>query len=90
MSEQAKKGRTTKDYISQIKKETGGVKDTKAHNADEIDWERHESEEEEEVVQQKKGVVVQGKVGTEKPQKLKDIFGDSQVQKPKTAKPKEV
>lgn len=92
MTDQSKKGKTTKDYISQIKKGSDNVKDTKAQEGEEIDWERQESDEEEEV-QQKKGVVIQqGTVGSDKPKKLKDVFGDSsqgQQQKTKTYKPKE-
>jgi len=84
MSTQAKttvnKGKT-KDVITQLKKETEGVKDTKGNQHDEIDWDRHESEEEEETTQKKQGVVVeQGKVGTDKPKKLKDLFDDAPAQ----------
>jgi hypothetical protein len=93
MTDQSKKGKATKDYISQIKKDSEAVKDTKTNENDEIDWDRNESEEEEEVQHKKGGVVVeQGKVGSDKPKKLKDIFGDSttnQAQKPRTNKPKD-
>ncbi len=82
----------TKDYISQIKKDTENVKESKKNEAEDIEWDRQESEDEEEVQQQKKGVVVQqGAVGTDKPKKLKDVFGEStQTQKPKyNNKPKD-
>jgi hypothetical protein len=73
----------TKDVITQIKKETEGVKDSKA-TEQEIDWNRPESDEEE-TSGKKKGVIVeQGKVGTDKPKRLKDLFDDSSA-KPKVA-----
>ncbi len=75
----------TKDYISQLKKETVGAKDVKPHNDDGIDWDGHLSEEEEETTQQKKRVVVQqGAVGSDRPKKLKDLFEDT----PKQTKPR--
>jgi hypothetical protein len=88
MSTQAKatgnKGKT-KDVITQIKKETEGVKDSKGTEHEEIEWTRQDSEEEEETTGKKKGVIVeQGKVGTDKPKRLKDLFDDSSA-KPKVA-----
>jgi len=87
MSTQAKttanKGKT-KDVITLIKKDTEGVKDTKGHHNEDIDWNHQESEEEEEVTQKKQGVVVeQGKVGTDKPKKLKDLFNEEPAKKTK-------
>lgn len=91
MTDQTKKGKTTKDYISQIKKDTETHKDTKLHEDDDAAWVASDEEE----VQPKLGgvVVEQGKVGTEKPRKLMDIFGestDAQRPKPKNKKPTEV
>ena len=76
----------TQDYISQIKKETGGQKENKTNEVNELDWERTVSDEEEETVQTaKKGVIEQGKVGTDKPKKLRDLF-DNEPAKPKQKK----
>jgi hypothetical protein len=76
----------TKDVITQIKKDTEGPKDTKVQEHDEIEWERHESEEEDDT-QKKKGVVIeQGKVGNDKPKKLRDLFSDDAPKKVAPAK----
>ncbi len=77
----------TKDYISQIKKGAEATKEQKVQQEEDLgDWEKG-SEEEEETGQTipKKGVVVeQGKLGTDKPKKLKDLFADdSKPKKPK-------
>jgi hypothetical protein len=91
MTDQAKKG-IVKDTISQIKKGTEGVKDIKTKEEGDIDWELQENDDEDDVPQKKSGLVVeQGKVGTDKPKKLKDLFGDTpQTQKkPRPYKPKE-
>ena len=82
----------TKDIITQLKKETEGVKDNKANEHDEIDWDRQGSEDEEETTQKKGPVMKQGAVGTDRPKKLRDLFDDTpKQQKPKTGttKPKE-
>jgi hypothetical protein len=77
----------TKDYITQIKKEADVQKDQAQLENEDNEWNRYDSEEEEN--QAKKGVVVeQGKVGSDKPKKLKDLFADTPQQKqPKPAKP---
>ena len=71
----------TQDYISQLKKETEGVKDSRANEQDELEWDTHVEEEEETPQQKKKGVVVQqGTVTSDKPKKLGDLFSDSKAQ----------
>ncbi len=80
----------TTDYISQIKKDTVGQKENKLNEVNDLDWERNVSDDEEETLQTaKKGVIEQGKVGTDKPKKLKDLFNDTEQAKPKTKKPTE-
>jgi len=77
---------SNQDYISQIKKETGGQKENKTNEVNDLDWEKTVSDDEEETVQTaKKGLIEQGKVGTDKPRKLKDLF-DNEPVKPKTKK----
>jgi hypothetical protein len=77
----------TKDVISQIKKETAGQKENKTNEVNDLDWERNVSDEEEETVQTaKKAVVEQGKVGTDKPKKLRDLFDNNEPAKPKPKK----
>lgn len=75
------------DYISQLKKDTQVTKENNFEN-EELDWhERPQSDEEDSPQQKRKGVVVdQGKVGTDKPQKLRDLFDGSD--KPKSGKPR--
>ena len=74
----------TQDYISQLKKETEGVKDSKVHEHDELEWDAHVEEEEETPQQQKKGVVVQqGTVTSQKAKKLGDLFDGSKPQQTK-------
>ena len=71
----------TKDYITQIKKETEGQKDAAQIENEDNDWHKYDSEEEEAQTGGKKGVVVeQGKVGTDKPKKLGDLFSDAPKQ----------
>merc|ERR1711976_343087 len=84
MTDQAKKGKNTKDYISQIKKETEGVQENNGQVADE-EWYRNASDDEE-VTANKATVIEQGKVMSDKPKKLKDIFSSGDVQKPKMKK----
>ncbi len=73
----------TKDYISQIKKETVGQKESDINETNNLDWEKEVTDEEEETIQTaKKGVIEQGKVGTDKPKKLRDLFNDEPA-KPK-------
>jgi hypothetical protein len=70
----------TKDYITQIKKEADVQKDQAQLENEDNEWNRYESDDEEN--QAKKGVVVeQGKVGSDKPKKLKDLFADTPQQK---------
>lgn len=74
----------TKDVISEIKKGTAGPKENKANELNDLDWERNVSDEDEETQQTaKKAVVGQGKVGTEKPKKLRDLFDDNEQSKPR-------
>lgn len=76
----------TKDYLTQIKKETEGVKDQAQLENEDNEWNHHVSDDDEGQVS--KGVVVeQGKVGTDKPKKLKDLFGDTTQKQPKPSKP---
>ena len=74
----------TKDYISQIKKETVVQKENIAQETND-DWKNASEEEEETQQTAKKGIVEQGKVGTDKPKKLKDLF-DNEPAKPKAKK----
>jgi hypothetical protein len=74
----------TKDYITQIKKESDVQKDQAHLENEDNEWNKYESDEED--TQAKKNVVVeQGKVGSDKPKKLKDLFGDTP--QPKQTKP---
>ncbi len=76
----------TKDYITQIKKETEGQKDSAQIENEDNEWHKYESDEEEAQTGKKGVVVEQGKVGTDKPKKLKDLFDDTPKQK-RPAKP---
>jgi hypothetical protein len=76
---------TNQDYISQIKKETGGQKENKTNEVNDLEWDKAVSDEEETVQTAKKGLIEQGKVGTDKPKKLKDLF-DNEPAKPKPKK----
>jgi hypothetical protein len=74
---------TTKDYISQIKKDVAGDKDNKAQDIND-DWEKQDSEEEEEETKTVTKVVVeQGKVGATKPKTLLDVLGATEQPKMK-------
>lgn len=74
------------DYISQIKKDTVAQKENKTNKVNDLDWERPVSDDEEETTQTtKKALIEQGKVGTDKPKKLKDLFDNESV-KPKQKK----
>jgi hypothetical protein len=75
------------DYITQLKKEADGVKETKVNETEDLDWERNVSEEEEEAptTTTKKGVIEkQGIVGTNKARNLKDLLeGEKPIHKTK-------
>jgi hypothetical protein len=88
-NKQTKDKTTDKDYISQLKKGTEGVKEEKPVD-NEDDWDRMESEEEEDAGQKKAGVVTQGPKGTSgKATKLRDLFDEAPVKTKKPAtKPK--
>merc|ERR1711976_626727 len=86
MTDQSKKAKGTKDYISQIKKDSEVTKEVNQQVADE-EWYRNASDDEEETTQSKSKVIEQGKVESDKPKKLKDIFGQSNVQKPRNKRP---
>ena len=84
-NESSKAKPQTKDYISQIKKDTVVQKENKTNEVNDMDWERNASDDDEETLQTaKKGVIEQGKVGTDKPKKLKDLFDTQETPKPKT------
>lgn len=72
-----------KDYIAQITK-SDATKDIKGNQVEDLDWEDQHDDDEPEQVSNKKGVIVeQGKIGTDKPKKLRDLFADEP--KPKVA-----
>lgn len=74
----------TKDVISQIKKETAGQKENKANELNDLEWDKNVSDEDEETQKTaKRAVVEQGKVGTDKPKKLRDLFDNNEPAKPK-------
>lgn len=76
----------TKDMITQIAKGVEQSKETKINQEEELDWEEQNDEDEVEHVSNKKGVVLeQGKIGTDKPKKLKDLFADDSQPKKKPA-----
>ena len=88
MSEQTKKLNQTKtknqnkDLVTQLKNETAQAKETENQQQEEIDWERNSDEEDETDTRNKTGVVVeQGKVGSNKPKKLGDLFDSEPVKK---------
>ena len=74
----------TQDYISQIKKETVGQKENKNNEINDLNWDKNVSDDEEETIQTaKKGIIAQGKVGSDKPKKLRDLFANEPA-KPKS------
>jgi hypothetical protein len=77
----------TKDTITQIKRETEGQKDSTHVENEDNEWNKMDSDEEETQTSKKGVIVEQGKVGTDKPKNLKDLFASAPKQQTKAFKP---